>query len=209
QGDDCDVSIGTLLNGERLRELDPELPACYRRAGIELARLRLWPAQNELQLKVVLHSQDPQCDWLPLEITARLLGGDALRAKGRHGDAPREGWREVAYNFAFPSGATSVRLELAGPTRPLEAWRVDLDRREVHRVGHALAGRIDAPGKRVQLPTATGCAHLEGVTLDRLWVEQADGGRRQLQVRAAFATRKDGTAPCRQQAQLVLLDSRS
>lgn len=209
RADHRDISIGRLLNGETLRQLDPKLPTCYRNAGIELARVRLWPAENHLQVKVVLHSQNPQCDWLPLEVTVRTLGGDALRALSRQGDVPREGWRELLYGFALPAGVASVRLELAGPTRPLEAWRLDLDRSEVRRVGYALAGRIEAPGAKVQLPTPTGCAHLERGTLDRLWIEQGSVGRRQLELRAVFSTRKDSTERCRPGAPMALLESSS
>src|SRR5262249_8953656 len=103
-------------------------------------------------------------------------------------------------------GIAAVRVELAGPTRPLEAWRVDLDRREVRRVGYALAGRIDAPQARIQVPLPTGCAHLERGALDRLWIEQASVGRKQLVLRGHFSKRKDSTERCRSGAELALLE---
>src|SRR5216683_2713784 len=208
ESDHRDISLGRLLSGAKLRELDPELPSCYRRAGIELARVWLWPAQKALQLKVVLHSQEPDCDWLPLEVTASADGGRALHSPGAQGDAAREGWRDILYNFELPDGVTAVRLDVKGPTRPLEAWRIDLERPEVRRVGYALAARMEAPLARVQLPTPTGCARLERGTFERLWIEQDPAGRRRLEMRAAFSTRKDMKEPCRQASRLVLLDSR-
>ena len=209
EGDYRDVSIGRLLSGAKLRELDPELPSCYRRAGIELARVRLWPAQNALQLKVVLHSQDRDCDWLPIEVAASTVDGRALRSSGTHGDAPRQGWRDVFYDFELPAGVTSLRLDLAGPSRPLEAWRLDLDRREVRRVGYALAGRVETARTKVRVPIPSGCATLERGTFEKLWIEEGAVGRRQLRMRAVFSTRKDTTETCRQEPHLVLLDSRS
>ncbi len=209
QTDHRDISIGRLLNGEKLWELDRDLPSCYRHAGIELARARVWPAQHALQLKVVLHSQNPDCDWMPLEVMASTSTGRLLLPRGAHGDAPRDGWREVFYDFELPAGVASVTLQVGGPTRPLEAWRLDLDRPEVRRVGYALAGRVEAPKARVDVPTKTGCARLEHGTLERLWLEQLGVGRRQLELRATFSTRKDTTEPCRQASRLVLLDSRS
>jgi Protein kinase domain len=207
--DHRDVSIGRLLNGEKLWELDRDLPSCYRHAGVELARVRVWPAQHALQLKVVLHSQDPDCDWMPLEVRAATSSGRSLRLLGARGDTPRDGWREVFYDFELPPGIASVTLQVGGPTRPLEAWRLDLDQPEVHRVGYALAGRIEAPKARADVPTGTGCARLEHGTLENLWIEQTGVGRKQLELRATFSTRKDTTEPCRQASRLVLLDSRS
>src|SRR5712691_1183596 len=206
--DPRDIPLGRLLSGATLRELDPELPSCYRRAGIALARVRLWPAQKALQLKVVLHSQEPDCDWLPLEVTASTDGGLALHSRGAHGDAPREGWRDLLYDFELPDGVTAVRLDVKGPTRPLEAWHIDPDRAEARRVGYALAGHIEAPLARVQLPTLTGCARFERGTFERLWIEQDPAGGRRLQVTTAFSMRKDTKGPCRQESRLVLLDSR-
>ena len=203
--DHRDISLGRLLSGAKLRELDPELPPCYERAGIELARVRVWPGMKALQLKLVLHSQDASCEWLPLEVTASTDGGRALHSSGRMGETPRDGWRDVLYNFDLPDGVNAVRLELASPTRALESWRIDLDRREVRRVGYALAGRIDAPFARV--PTPAGCARLERGTFEKLWIEQGLG-QRKLQAQAAFATRKDTKERCPQESRLVLLESR-
>ncbi len=199
----CATAI--LLSGAKLRELDPELPPCYERAGIELARVRIWPGMKALQLKLVLHSQDASCEWLPLEVTASADGGRALHSSGRMGETPRDGWRDVLYNFDLPDGVNAVRLDLASPTRALESWRIDLDRREVRRVGYALAGRIDAPFARV--PTPAGCARLERGTFEKLWIEQGLG-QRKLQAQAAFATRKDTKERCPQESRLVLLESR-
>jgi len=229
-----DISIGRLLNGEKLRQLDPELPSCYRSAGVELARVRVWPVPNHLQVKMVLHSQNPQCDWLPLEVTVRTLGGAALRRLSSQGDTPRDGWREILYNFALPArepaaldqaernastsqpeterkalAIAAVRLELAGPSRPLEAWRLDLDRGEVRRVGYALAGRIEAPEARIQIPLPTGCAHLERGALDKLWIEQPAAGQKQLVLHGLYSKRKDSTEHCRPGAQLALLEPTS
>jgi hypothetical protein len=203
-----DISLGQYLSGAKLRELDPELPSCYRRAGIELARVRHWPEQKAMQLKVVLHSQEPDCDWLPLGVTASAEGGRALRSTGTHGDAPREGWRDVFYDFDLPGGVHSVRLEVSGPTRPLEAWRIDLDRPEVRRAGYALAGSIEVPLARVDLPTLTGCARFERGSFETIWIEQDPDGGKRLDARATFSTRKDSRKPCRQKTRLVLLDSR-
>jgi len=203
--DHRDISLGRLLSGAKLRELDPELPPCYERAGIELARVRVWPGMKALQLKLVLHSQDASCEWLPLEVTASTDGGRALHSSGRMGETPRDGWRDVLYNFDLPDGVNAVRLDLASPTRALESWRIDLDRREVRRVGYALAGRIDAPFARV--PTPAGCARLERGAFETLWIEQGLG-QRKLQAQAAFATRKDTKEPCRQESRLVLVNSR-
>ena len=207
--DHRDLSIGRLLNGEKLWELDRDLPSCYRRAGIELARVRVWPAQHALQLKVVLHSQNPDCDWMPLEVMASSPGGRLLLPRGARGDTPRDGWREIFYDFELPAGTPPVTLQVGGPSRPLEAWRLDLDRSEVRRVGYALAGRIEAPKAKVDVPTKTGCARLEHGRLEKLWIEQTGVGRKQLELRATFSTRKDTTEPCRQVSRLVLLDSRS
>src|SRR5882762_4100903 len=102
-------SLGRLLSGANLRELDPELPPCYERAGIELARVRIWPGMKALQLKLVLHSQDASCEWLPLEVTASADGGRALHSSGRMGETPRDGWRDVLYNFDLPDGVNAVR----------------------------------------------------------------------------------------------------
>ena len=200
-----DISLGRLLHGAKLLEIDPELPSCYQDAGIELARLRVWPAMKALQLKIVLHSQDAACEWLPLEVTASTDSGRALRSSGRLGETPRDGWRDVLYNFDLPDGVHVVRLDLASTTRSLESWRIDLDRREVHRVGYAIAGRIDAPFARI--PTATGCATLERGAFEKLWIEQGLG-QRKLQAQAAFAARRDTKERCPQESRLVLLDSR-
>ncbi|HYV65679.1 MAG TPA: serine/threonine-protein kinase [Myxococcales bacterium] len=209
QPDHRDVSMGRLLNGERLLELDQGLPPCYRRAGIELARVRHWPAQKALQLKVVLHSQNPDCDWMALEVRAFTSNGRSLRLLGAHGDAPRDGWREAFYDFELPQGVGPVTLQVGGPTRPLEAWRLDLDRPEVRRVGYALAGRIEAPQARVDVPTGSGCARLEHGSLENLWIEQAGPGRKQLELHATFSTRKETKEPCAPGSRLVLLEPRS
>ncbi len=197
--DHRDVSLGRLLNGERLRELDAALPRCYRRAGIELARVRVWPAQKAMQLKMVLHSREPDCDWLPLEVTATTDGRRVLRSTGRLGETPRDGWRDVLHNFELPDEVHSVRLDLAGPTRPLEAWRIDLDRRQ---------GRIEAPLPRIEIPTRTGCSSLEGGALERFWVEEDPAGRKRLEIRVSFASRKDAADRCRQESQIAVLDAR-
>src|SRR2546428_5159815 len=157
-----------------------------------------------MQLKLVLHSQDVACDWLPLEVRASADGGRALRSSGTMGETPRDGWRAVLYNFELPLGVDVVRLDLASRTRPLESWRIDLERREVHRVGYAIAGRVDAPFARV--PTPTGCATLERGAFEKLWIEQAP--RRQLVAQAAFAARKDTKESCPQESRLVLLNLR-
>src|SRR5438552_2737622 len=93
KSDHRDVSMGRLLSGAKLRELDPGLPSCYQRAGIELARVRTWPGLKAMQLKLVLHSQEVACDWLPLEVTAFADGRRALHSSGTMGETPREGWR--------------------------------------------------------------------------------------------------------------------
>src|SRR5207249_4362209 len=80
KSDHRDVSMGRLLSGAKLRELDPGLPSCYQRAGIELARVRTWPGLKAMQLKLVLHSQEVACDWLPLEVTAFADGRRALHS---------------------------------------------------------------------------------------------------------------------------------
>ncbi|HYY51551.1 MAG TPA: serine/threonine-protein kinase [Myxococcales bacterium] len=204
KSDHRDISLGRLLDGAKLREIDPGLPPCYQQAGIELARVRIWPGLEAMQLKLVLHSQDPSCDWVPLEVKASADGGGALRSSGTMGETPRDGWREVLYNFELPEGVGAIRLNLASATRPLESWRIDLDRREVRRVGYALAGRVEVPSARV--PTSTGCASLERGAIETLWVEQGSG--KQLQARAGFATRRDTKERCPQESRLVLLDSR-
>jgi len=205
KSDHRDISLGRLLSGAKLIEIDPELPSCYQQSGIELARLRVWPGMKAMQLKLVLHSQDVACEWLPLEVTASADGGRALHSSGTMGETPRDGWRDVLYNFELPLGVDVVRLDLASRTRPLESWRIDLERREVHRVGYAIAGRVDAPFARV--PTPTGCARLERGAFEKLWIEQAP--RKQLLAQAAFATRKDTKEPCPQESRLLLLNSRS
>ena len=205
KSDHRDISLGRLLSGAKLLEIDPQLPSCYQNAGIELARLRVWPGMKAMQLKLVLHSQDVACEWLPLEVTASADGGRALHSSGTMGETPRDGWRDVLYNFELPLGVDVVRLDLASRTRPLESWRIDLERREVHRVGYAIAGRVDAPFARV--PTPTGCARLERGAFEKLWIEQAP--RKQLLAQAAFATRKDTKEPCPQESRLLLLNSRS
>src|SRR5438132_140124 len=205
KSDHRDISLGRLLSGAKLLEIDPELPSCYQQAGIDLARLRVWPGMKAMQLKLVLHSQDVACEWLPIEVTASADGGRALHSSGLCGETPRDGWRDVLYNFELPPGVDVVRLDLASPTRPLESWRIDLERREVHRVGYAIAGRVDAPFARV--PTSTGCARLERGAFEKLWIEQAP--RKQLLAPAAFATLKDTKEPCPQESRLLLLNSRS
>ena len=204
QSDHRDISLGRLLSGAKLLEIDPELPSCYQNAGIELARLRVWPGMKAMQLKLVLHSQDAACGWLPLEVKASADGGRSLHSSGTMGETPRDGWRDVLYNFDLPGGVDAVRLDVASPRRPLESWRIDLERREVHRVGYAIAGRVDAPFARV--PTPTGCARLERGAFEQLWIEQVP--RRELQAKAVFATRKDTKEPCPQESRLVLLSSR-
>ena len=205
KSDHRDISLGRLLNGAKLREIDPALPSCYQNAGIELARLRVWSGLKAMQLKLVLHSQDVACDWLPLQVTASTDAGRALRASGTMGETPREGWREVLYNFELPEGVGAVRLDVMSPTRQLESWRIDLDRREARRAGYAIAGSIDVPSATIA--TSTGCARLEHGTIQRLWIEQA--ARKQLHAQAAFATRNDTNRPCSQESRLVLLDSRA
>ena len=204
KSDHRDVSMGRLLSGAKLRELDPGLPSCYQRAGIELARVRTWPGLKAMQLKLVLHSQEVACDWLPLEVTAFADGRRALHSSGTMGETPREGWRDILYNFELPEGVDVVRLDLASPTRPLQSWRIDLGRREVRRVGYALAGRVEVASARIS--TASGCARLERGAVERLWIEQEP--RKRLHARAAFATRKDTKEPCAHQSHFALLDSR-
>src|SRR5438132_1289457 len=204
KSDHRDISLGRLLSGAKLLEIDPELPPCYQNAGIELARLRIWPGMKAMQLKLVLHSQDAACGCLPLEVKASADGGRAFHSSGTMGETPRDGWRDVLYNFDLPGGVDARRLDVASPRRPLESWRFDLERREVHRVGYAVAGRVDAPFARV--PTPTGCARLERGAFEQLWIEQVP--RRELQAKAVFATRKDTKEPCPQESRLVLLSSR-
>src|SRR5438067_8424340 len=121
KSDHRDISLRRLLSGAKLLEIDPELPPCYRNAGIELARLRVWPGMKAMQLKHVLHSQDAACDWLPLEVKASADGGHALHSSGTMGETPRDGWRDVLYNFDLPAGVDVVRLDVASPTRSLES----------------------------------------------------------------------------------------
>src|SRR5438067_2456665 len=204
KSDHRDISLGRLLSGAKLLEIDTELPSCYQNAGIELARLRIWPGMKAMQLKVVLHSQDASCEWLPLEVKASAVGGRALHSSGTMGETPRDGWRDVLYNFGLPGGVDAVRLDVASPRRPLESWRIELERREVHRVGYAIAGRVDAPFAKV--PTPTGCARLERGAFEQLWIEQVP--RRELQAKAVFATRKDTKEPCPQESRLALLNAR-
>src|SRR5438552_447311 len=204
KSDHRDISLGRLLSGAKLLEIDTELPSCYQNAGIELARLRIWPGMKAMQLKLVLHSQDAACGWLPLEVKASANGGRALHSSGTMGETPRDGWRDVLYNFDLPDGVDAVRLDVASARRPLESWRIELERREVHRVGYAIAGRVDAPFARV--PTPTGCARLERGAFEQLWIEQVP--RRELQAKAVFATRKDTKEPCPQESRLALLSSR-
>ena len=120
------------------------------------------------------------------------------------GETPREGWRDILYNFELPEGVDVVRLDLGSPTGPLESWRIDLERREVRRVGYALAGRVEVASARIS--TASGCARLERGAVERLWIEQEP--RKRLHARAAFATRKDTKEPCAHQSHFALLDSR-
>src|SRR3989475_5744639 len=89
KSDHRDISLGRLLSGAKLLEIDPELPSCYQQAGIELARLRVWPGMKAMQLKLVLHSQDVACEWLPLEIRASAGGGPAPHSSGTMGVTPR------------------------------------------------------------------------------------------------------------------------
>jgi serine/threonine protein kinase len=203
KSDHRDISLGRLLDGAKVREIDSGLPSCYQHAGIELARLRIWPAMKAMQLRLVLHSQDPGCDWVPLAVTASADGGRALQSSGTIGETARDGWRDVLYNFQLPDGVDAIRLDLAGPTRPLESWRIGLDRREVRRVGYALAGGIDVPSASLAIPT--GCARLERGALEKLWIEQRP--RKQLRTEATFAARKDTKEPCRRASHLVLLNS--
>ncbi|HYS07384.1 MAG TPA: serine/threonine-protein kinase [Myxococcales bacterium] len=206
--DHRDISLGRLLDGATLRELEPQLPSCYRRAGIELARVRLWPAQKALQLKIVLHSQDPACDWLPLEVQASAENARRLRRTGAHGDTPRDGWRELFYDFELPEGVRTVRLDLRGPTRALESWRIDLDGSGVKRAGYALAGRIGARLARIEVARPEGCSRLEGGTPESFWIEQDRDGGRRLQITVAFAARGDLRERCGQPARLVVLGAR-
>src|SRR5438445_2901636 len=61
KSDHRDISLGRLLSGAKLLEIDPQLPSCYQNAGIELARLRIWPGMKAMQPKLVLHSQSAPC----------------------------------------------------------------------------------------------------------------------------------------------------
>src|SRR5438128_411185 len=100
---------------EALLALDapaPALPPCYRQAGIELARVSVWPSQKALQLKVVQHSRNPSCDWTSLEVAASTETGIALHSPGAMGETPRDGWREILYNFDLPDGVRAVRLDV-------------------------------------------------------------------------------------------------
>jgi len=207
--DHRDISLGRLLSGAKLLEIAPELPPCYQNAGIELARLRIWPGMKAMQLKLVLHSQDGACDWLPIEVKASADGGKALRSSGTMGEAPRDGWRDVLYNFDLPEGVTAVRLDVRTATHPLESWRIDLERRQVRRVGYALAAHVEAPPASFRLTTPAGCARLDGGALQTVWIEHPIMGPKVLQITTAFAKRTDSSESCRQSAsQLVLLDSR-
>jgi serine/threonine protein kinase len=205
--DHVDISIGRLLDGAKLLELDPALPPCYRRAGIELARAIVWPGQKALQLKVVLHSQDASCDWMPLEVAASRDGGGFLRSPGRMGETPRDGWRQVLYNFDLPDGVPAVRFDVKGPTRKLESWRINLEPREVRRVGYALSGRVDAPLPALHVSTPDGCARLEGGKVGEAWIELLAAGRRRLEIKAAFSRRKAIDGHCPETLRLALLNS--
>jgi serine/threonine protein kinase len=204
--DHRDISIGRLLNGAKLREVDPQLPSCYARAGVELARVRVWPAQKAVQLKVVHHSQDPSCDWTSLEVLAWTDGGRALHSRGAMGETPRDGWREVLYNFDLPEGTPAVRFDVRGPTRALESWRIEFEPRKVRRVGYAVtASELPAA---LSVSTPTGCVRLEGVQLPSIWIEHPAAGEKRLQLTAAFR-RRDRSCPGGEGSRLVLLDSRS
>src|SRR5262249_31986194 len=131
-----------------------------------------------------------------------------LRSTGRIGETPRDGWREILHNFELPDGVQAVRLVVAGPSRRLEAWRIDLDRREVRRAGYALAEHIEAPLPRLEVPVQTGCSGLEGGALESLWVDEDPTGHRRLEIRVTFSGRKDAGVRCRQESQIAVLDAR-
>src|SRR5438045_1669610 len=158
-----------------------------------------------MQLKPGLHSQDGACDWTPLRVAAAASGGRALHSSGTMGDVPRDGWRDLLYNFDVPESTDVVRLDLATQTRALESWRIDLDGREVRRVGYAIAGAAEVAF--ANLSTPTGCARLLRGRLENLWIEQRP--RKQLQARAIFTARKDTEEPCAAESRLMLLNSRA
>ena len=210
KSDHRDISLGRLLSGAKLLEIDPQLPPCYENAGIELARLRVWPGMKAMQLKLVLHSQDAACDWLPLEVKASTDGGKALRSSGTMGEAPRDGWRDVLYNFDLPEGVNAVRLDLKTATHALESWRIGLEHREVRRVGYALAAHVESRPASLRLPAPTGCARLDGGALQTIWIEHPAAGRKVLEISTIFARRKDTDEPCREgSAHLVVLGLRA
>jgi len=97
----CATAI--LLSGAKLRELDPELPPCYERAGIELARVRIWPGMKALQLKLVLHSQDASC-----ECSIRK-GPDAGRLRQARARCIREALDRTGPRPTEAPGASGVR----------------------------------------------------------------------------------------------------
>jgi hypothetical protein len=89
----------------------------------------------------------------------------------------------------------------------LESWRIGLERREVRRVGFALAAHVEAPSASLSVSTPTGCVKLEGIAVQSIWIEQPAAGRKRLELTTAFARRKE---PCRQAlSRLMLLDARS
>src|SRR2546428_8948467 len=82
KSDHRDVSLGRLLSGAKLLEIDPELPSCYRQAGIQPPPPRVWPGMKAMQPQLVLPSPDAACEWLPLEVKASADGGRALHSSG-------------------------------------------------------------------------------------------------------------------------------
>ena len=174
-----DISLGRLLSGKWMKEADPELPDCFRQVGLELARVRIFPREHQLQLKVVLHSQNA-CDWIALSLSAQDEKGATLAERGAMADGAREGWREILYNFSAPPSGRLVRFELSGPGGPLEAWRVDLESHAVRRAGYAVAGTFPLAPARVGVQTPKGCAEGQARRVERFWLEHTSTDERKL-----------------------------
>lgn len=193
-----DVALGQPLSGSQLRELAPDLPACFEHVGIDLSRLRLWPGTPHAQVKVVMHAPPGHsgCDWMSVDIALRRPDGTSLRQSGRQGEVPRDGWQELLYDFELPPELDAVRLELSVGGRVVQAWRMRLDGQQTRRAGFALVGTVPAPKLSAALGVTSGCAVFEDAALERLWVELPESGGRRLEGRLRFAHRKLLDAPC-------------
>ena len=163
-----DITIGHPIRGDWLTQLHPDEPECVQYVGFDLSLVRIIRSEHRLQFKSTIYSDRVWCSWLQPLVTARADSGELARIGGMINEQ-RDGWRNRYDDFALPDALKQVRFEVSSPKGPVEAWRVNFETREAHRVGWALAGVFLLwPHPR---PASDGCIERRPKLVKDFWIE--------------------------------------